>query len=346
LYLNFIMTTETNLNETLGSQTQLLTYRNHPAIAHSDLSYLHSPTTFRRYKNGELESKPTPSQILGTMFEDYIVMDEATFHNKYVAIPVDLKTPSTEQQKNFLAYILNYPIHTDEVLLDAYQYAYSNQMSAAKKLEAAQKLAASLEEYVEFEKDTRTKVPASNFSTVTSMAFNLKQHPVYKELFESESKDVIYHLTLGIDEGVEIDGINWKAELDFVVIDHIGQCIYLIDLKTTGHPIGNFQYSIKSYKYYRQLAHYYRMLQKYFENSLYKEWPIYVRIMAVETAYDNEAGFFPIPFDIIRLGLTELESYHDKIKFYYQTNFTKRFEENQAGLLLIDWDKLKIEEWV
>jgi hypothetical protein len=338
------MTTETNLKEFLGIQTQSITYRNHPAIAHSDLSYLSSPSLFRRYKNGELEKDDKSFQVIGKMFEDYMVMDEEDFNNKYVAIPVDLKTPSSEEQKNFVAHLMNCPIHTDDVIFEAYEYSYNNNFKPDTKLKKAQELYASLEEYFEFEKDNRIKVPASNFSTITSMAFNLKQHPVYKELFESKGCEVIYHLTLGIDKNVEIDGINWKAELDFVIIDHINKYIYLIDLKTTSSSLSSFQYSIKQYKYYRQLAHYYRMLQEYFKGTEYETWPILVRIMAVETTYDNEAAFYPIPFKILQIGLNELNSYTPKIKFYQNTNYTKYFEENDSGLFIIDWDKLKIEE--
>ena len=117
------------------------------------------------------------------------------------------------------------------------------------------------------------------------------------------------------DEVVKIDSqsntqaIKCKGLLDRVIIDEANKTATLVDLKTTGKPLANFQNSFEYYRYYRQMAWYKKALIKHI-NVTYgsdMEWNIEVFIVAVETSYLHECKVFEVSNEYLEKGRIEYE---------------------------------------
>lgn len=332
------MTTETNYKENLG-------YRQHSAIANSDLAYLYNPKKFKANKEGLITKTEKDFQTIGTAFEDWLNVGikhtEEDFFNKYYILNSSLETPGHPNQTQFCQILFNKEFFDENDIVEAYGQSYSKP-DETKALELYNKLSA----YISFLSDSKGKIilKEDEFETIKRMKESAISLPVYKELFDTNGLEILPSKTLGIEKPINIYGINWKGELDYLIFDHINKEIYIVDVKTTGFDLAFFGYSIKKYKYYRQLANYYNLVKEFIKDTKYENWFIYVRILAVETTGYNDAAIIPIPANILEKGFQELEEAAEIIKQYRISDFTLRQYQKADGSMFIDWNKLDIIE--
>ena len=343
---------EQNSIENLGSYQENEgddKYRNHPAIANSDLKYLYDPQIFYNYKfKPKVEEKSKSYLAFGTLFEDYLTYSKEEFDDKYLLTPIFEKEPGSQHQINFCNDLIKCDEITEELIANAYSAYYSNANALdPKTIKKAKDLFSDLEPYIIFNRkaDNFILYSEQDLEKIKRMKQNVLNLPIYQELFLSGKTEVKIQPEFGIDSPITIYGVDWKGKLDFVIFDHINEIIYIVDLKTTGKPIAQFGYAIKFYKYHRQLAHYKNLVQTYIKGTKFENWTIHTRILAVETNQFNKAVFIPIPINVLEEGKKLLEEAAHKIKFYQQTNYSKFIEEDdRTGMFIIDWDNLDIYE--
>lgn len=324
------MMNEKNLNEDLG-------YRRHPAIANSDLKHLHSPRTFYAYKQGLLEKQDKKEhQTVGILFEKFLKSNLEDFTKEYIVEP-DCEIPSNAKQREAVLAMgqgINY-----EKAYAAY-YAKPN-------ADKAKELYDKYKEYIDFLKKSNGKETISRdlFNSLVSMKNSIITDPIYTNMFYSKGVEVLSSLQIGIDFPVERWGIQWKGELDWLVLDHIRKVAYVVDLKTTSKYISFFHYETKRYKYYRQMALYRILTEEYLKSIGKEDWQIYTRFVVVETIGMYEAAVIPIPHNVLIIGEQELEEAADIIKWHEENGWEKRRSQiMNEGLLILDWTSLGMYE--
>ena len=272
-------------------------------------------------------------------------MSADEFDDKYVVEP-DCELPSSEKQIEFCNDIVFRAMTVDEAYVN--NYTLSEKVIAEGKYKAkAQELADKLSGYISFLERTINKivVPQSVMSKVISMRINLMADEVYDKMMYPEGKEVITSLQLGTSSPITFWGIEWKGELDYLVLDHVNEVAYVIDLKTTSKPLAYFHYEVKKYKYYRQLALYRKMVEQYLEDRNLFGWTVYTRFFVVETTGSHEAAVIPIPYNVLKVGEQELEEAAETINWYRHHGWSKyRSQVNNEGLLLLDWTSLGMYE--
>lgn len=342
LYSDFIMTKETDYNVNPG-------YRSHPAIANSDLRYLHSPRLFRANKDQELVEQETGYQRTGSLIDEFLLNNEE-FNDKFIQEPVLKDIPTSGHQKNFVEAILQTenPLSLDDEVV----YSFHNDLYSTSSLDKAVKM------YNEFKPHIRFKLNAEGKQTYSEGDWNQlqeverncrKNELINRFLFEpKESDKVMKHLQI---IGMPKWGIKWKGELDLAVVNFLDKEIYNIDLKTTSKPISSFAYWYNRYKYYRQQALYRKLLVWHLtEEGIIKEdefekWTVKTRVIVVKTTDLYEAYCVPVPYHMIRKGMDELLDAAKKISFYQNNgwDYTKSYHENN-GLEVLDFSEFEEEE--
>lgn len=330
------MTTEKNLKENRGYEE----YRQHPAIANSDLKYLHSPRLFKLNKEKKIDEEDTEYFGFGTLVDNYILSQE-TFDDKYFLMP-DIETPGSPKQTAFVESIID-----GFTPVEAYCANYADK-GEAKNAEEAKKLLEKLKPYLELQETLKTKTPYTQtewdkLNTIVQNARANKQ--IDKLLFNPEFGTITFsHLQI---TGVELFGIQWKGELDRVVVDTVNKEIYNIDLKTSSSTIDGFKWSYKKYYYYRQQALYRELLKAelikrgIIDADDIDNYIIKTRCIMLQSSYLNEAFCIPVPEDILQKGLEELKEAAEKIKFYdtHGWDYTVSYHKNN-GLEVLEWGEV------
>ncbi len=346
------MMTEKNLNEPRGQteflnmfevQTDVPTYRAHPAIANSDLKYVHNPSLFKANKEGLLVKEDKAFQIIGRAFEDYLNIgikhSNEDFYSKYFVLSNTIQKPGSPNQTLFCEQLANMELFDEQDIIEAYA-AYYSKPDPKKAVE----LYNSLNDYIVYlvEKKKRVVLEESVLASIKQMYENTISMNLYNEMFKEKGIEIFASKQLGIDSPITIYGIQWKGELDYLIFDHINSEIYIVDVKTTYRDLAFFGWEIKKWKYYRQLAHYRNLVKEFIKGTKYEKWFIYTRILVAQTSGKYETAVIPIPDSILEEGERELEQAARTIKYYQDTNFQCRLNQKPDGLLYIDWDKIQI----
>ena len=121
-------------------------------------------------------------------------------------------------------------------------------------------------------------------------------------------------------------GMDLKAKIDRIVVDHDKKVIHIIELKTTGSLVSGFEAECEKYGYKLQLAFYRMMVEKTFDLGTYdiNQW-----IVAVESIGDYDMGVFKVKEQI--KNMKEVESYLEDMKWHLENNYwaPKRLEDYQ-----------------
>lgn len=132
----------------------------------------------------------------------------------------------------------------------------------------------------------KTMIDSEQFQTITKVVESLRNHRFTKHIFEEESLNqlAIYF---------ELDGIECKALLDRVNIDHNNKTLQPIDIKTIGDYTKSFKFNAQRFRYDIQAAWYTEALTKWaiFNYPDYEILPF--QFVVESTKYP---GFCPLVF--------------------------------------------------
>lgn len=333
--------TDQNSNVNLGLTYE--EYRNYPSISNSDLKYIKSPRKFIRNKTSEyIEEDKKSYQELGTLIDLYF-LDREKFNEQCFVQTETISKPTSQQQVGFADLILS---GVDEIT--AYRANYScNNLKDDKVKEKAQDLIDKLTEYIDDQKAMQEYTyycDAKNWLILTELEFEIQRNDAVKELLNPDSKDkaVFSHLKI-VD--VPYKGLNWKGEIDRLIIDFAKSRIYIVDLKSTNSMSG-FPYSYKKYRYYRQQALYEILVRDWVvKQGIIKDlsgWLVLNRIVALETTPMFESAVFPIPDNVIAEGVAEIDEAANTLVWHFNNDawdYPRSYYENK-GLILVDWDNV------
>lgn len=339
------MTTEKNSNENPGFQMTQMTkqqkYRAHPAIANSDLRYLSNPRLFQLYKQRQVAGETKDYYQFGSLVDDYLLSSQEEFDDKYV-LQTEMDTPGSPNQKKFVELIMAHEGDLNTADITAYHSQCYSKGDEAK----AVKLYGELKEYIDFQKiiETKSVYTEDDLETLNNILQNCRANKkVNKLLFEEE----IGVITLSHKQitNKELFGINWKGEMDRIVIDTVNKVIYNIDVKTSSKSLDSFAYYYMVYNYDRQQALY----RELFKQELVDvgiiddidEYMIKTRCIYISSQNINQVACIPIPESVLQNGLDKLKDAAAKIKYHNENGWdnTVSYMKND-GLDLLDWEEL------
>lgn len=322
-------------------------YRADEAIANSDFKHSTSPIELRDYKAGKLEKKETTYFSFGTHFEDYLVMNTNEFNTKYCVVKELPKSPTGANQVEFVEQVaalmdISFDIPTNEELTVIYNTIYKTKDD--KKGSKSKKLYDDYKDYITFERDSREKLTTEYVEQLEYRKKEVLKIPLWNELM---SKEVYYQPVLGIEPRIKTHDVFIKGKPDWIIVDNENKVIYILDLKTTGKPISDFEYSFRKFKYDRQLAFYKKLLQYHilmegFEvYEKYADYTIRTMILAVESGYPGYAKFIPIPSRVIENGNELFAKDLDKVKSYLESD---KLVNEHGGQLIFSWNAYESSE--
>lgn len=334
------MTTEQNLKEAPG-------YRQHPAISNSDLKVLvYSPQVFKKYKEEQEKSEPTPAQHLGSMVDMYL-LDRETFDKTYAYRP-SLKKPQSPNQEKFLTLLSSHdPFLSEEesnqLLIQDYGQCYklsSKDMANGHEiaLQKAKALKEEYSEYLEFLTDDRVSYNEEQKEILEAIEANCMSHPIVGPLFNPEGRTYEFSTHKRIID-IDLNGVMMKGELDILVVDREKKSISIYDLKTTSKRLADFPQEFMKYEYHVQQSLYLWLTIKELEDEIDENWSVACYIIAAETKSPNSVSVFPIPTELLRSGFSTIKERVELYKFHREHGFdgSKSFYEND-GLEIIDWN--------
>ena len=331
-----------NLNESLV-YLDTVEYRQHPDIANSDLKYLKSPKKFKLYKEKKLEEEsPEDYQKLGTLI-DLFLLDKAKFAEKCYVVEDAYTTPSSPNQNNFVDLYLQ-GLSASDAYLNSYKVSEKDIKSGDYYTKATE-LFNSLERHLEVLKLAKTKtiVDAKDYALLCNIELAVVNHVEANRLLLSPDKgwEVIKHFRR---TGVNYFDVDWKGELDVVILDHINMIAYNVDLKSTSY-LSSFEWDYKKYHYERQQALYEILLKDFLKEKfplVHEKWVIKTRVIAVETTGLNEVAVIPIPSTVLEKGREQIVESAATIKWHRDNNlwdYPMSYYQNE-GLQLIEWENV------
>lgn len=260
----------------------------------------------------------------GTMIHEYILQPEEFWKDYEI---LDFEVPKVKQQKELCEKYYNYkltnPLESeDRLLLDAYNFAYSNKKSDEQKLTEARDITENYAKYIKYlEIESKKKVISfSDLTMLKQIKTNLEEHIAANKLLFDVPTTYDCHNEFHINW--DYKGIPCKSLLDRVMFDHVNKKIILIDLKTTS-DVYNFKHSVEEYDYYRQITYYLLAISWYMKDQEIdiSDYDCEAYIIAIQTNSNNEIRVFNM------FNETELESQKNKIitalselSYHYQSN--------------------------
>lgn len=305
-------------------------YFQHPAISQSDLKLLRqSPKKFQLCKAGLLGGEDKPAYKLGR-FIDTAILTPNEFSSRWVELPDNLKVPSSANQIAFCNLL-----RTGMNPIDAYTQCYKiNKKDTPAQIKVkAEELLGDLDSYLNYKDgvDGREEYPTHWGPILEGIKVSLAVNPKLNQWFKRGlvQKGCLF----------DVGGIQGKCLIDHLYLDTSKKIAYLTDLKSTGKPVGYFQYSYRKYNYHFQHA-WYMLGVNSFLKSIHqdpKQWTIKCFSVAVETNAIYEARLFEIPEVAIEEGKDRVR---DTLKRYLwhkernQWDFTKEEYENNHVVIL------------
>lgn len=281
-------------------------------------AYLHKMLTedVPEEKNSTLER--------GTMIHEYLLQPEE-FQKDYIVW--DKSRPSSSQQEAFCQALVNsIEIEPNKAVLSAYKQSYSTTgKTDDKMLSEGLKIASTLKDYIDFlkQKDNRKMITFYDYQMLEKIKHNVQSHRLAKSLLKKEGKtdtgDVYHEFHINWDTYTEYDFIRCKSLLDSIEFNYEKKKCIIVDLKTTS-KLWNFEESMESFSYGRQLQFYKRAAMWYIKHIMGdydSEWTFDLYIIAIDTQSSNEVRVFRITDDwlvyddVIDYALDEI-SWHFK----------------------------------
>jgi hypothetical protein len=300
-------------------------YRNHTALANSDISLmLISPALLNAIKFEALELPDKKAYIFGNMF-DKMILNPDEFNAEYIL--QQGTSPSSAQQQQFAELVS---------LGESPELAYAQTYSTKNKnestiLKAAIALYDSLSEWIEFLKtsDGRLTYTQEEANTLAAMELNLKSHPMANKLIFGTKDDWKCFNQKKIFW--KMHGVECKAMLDRVIVDTKRKKVWLIDLKSTAFTFPIFKEKAREFGYIRQLNWYKSGIQ---HDPLFKDdWTIISVLVVCQKKGLNETRVFAINKDDMIKEEIDLVTNVDTYNWHIDNNIwdmTKEAHDNNG----------------
>lgn len=283
----------------------------------------------------------------GTMIHEYLLQPEE-FQKDYVVW--DKPKPSSTQQEKFCQLLASsLEIEPNRALLSAYKGAYSTSgKSEDKMLSDSLKIASELSDYIDFLKanDSRKMISIWDYKMLENIKKNIESHKLVSKLLEppvlTTTKPFLDEPEKGTIERMvahefhinwDYEGVQCKSLLDSVTFDFNKKECIIMDLKTT-QKLWNFEESMNTYDYCRQLCYYTMAVRWYLENEhgeSFKKWKISWYIIGIDTTSTNEIRVFSFDsIDVFKRMPTIVQALRD-IHWHQQNNQWEHSREYYEG---------------
>lgn len=317
-------------------------YSDNSRISNSAIGWFikNGPLYLRNMLDGKEEGIKGDFLETGTMIHEYILQPDE-FWKDYIIL--DFAVPKVKQQKDLCELYYTYkqvdPLASEnDIILKAYNTAYSNKKSDEIKLKEAKEILDLYSNYIEYyaNKDSKKVISFADLNTLKNIKTNLKKHKKANELLWHLPNTFECHNEFHINwEVPKYNNIKCKSLLDRVCFDHVNKKIILIDLKTTQN-VYNFKHSVEEYDYFRQIAFYGLAIQWYMQEVLNlnsEDYDFEAYIIAIGKDKENQIRVFNMnvesilseKVDLISETLKQI-SYHitsdnwEHSKEYYDTS--------------------------
>lgn len=253
----------------------------------------YGPKYLRDYLDGKESGLKGTFLDKGSMIHMYILQPEEFFKEYEV---LDFVIPTNSYHKSlceeYVKILLSDPFKDDKViLLESYNTVYNNKKSNDTKIVEADSIVKLYPNYIHYLKKGVSKkfVTERDLQNLHTIKQNLKEHKLANNLLFNLSNDIEVHNEFHINWDYPTRYYNiflpCKSLLDRFHIDEKNKRITLIDLKTTS-SLYEFEHSMQTYDYCRQLMYYWLALTWYFTFELDKDIKDYERdtyIIAIST---------------------------------------------------------------
>jgi hypothetical protein len=293
-------------------------------------------------KEKQLETETTEAQEDGNLIDMYL-LERYKFNETTHIVDTAITTPNSSNKESFChlvfegmtppeAYLLSYKVSKKDI--ESGVYAIN-----------ANDLYNELKDYIGLKRIQQTKriVYPDELTMLSEIELAIANHSLANRFINIPDKgwEVVSQLVI---TDVDFMGVKWKGKLDRVIIDHINQIIYNIELKSTkGQQY--FVWDYKKYKYYRQQALYELLLQNAYKHLLEKGYVIKTRVIAVEKSFPYDVRVIAVPHHVLQAGIDELVDAAAIISWHeYNDKWDKTISYYiNDGLEVIQWEHFDVE---
>ena len=320
-------------------------YYGREEISNSDLGELQvSPRRFMMRKQHELSSKKSAAMELGSLIHGFALEPD-----KYIM--ADVAPVGGKMGEYIKAYFQLEKVGTPEDRIPEMAYEMSGYKPSHSKPETILKSFKTKEEniaYYNFLKESDEKIALSqkDRQIIEGCLTSLRGHVVSnKLLFSTTDGEATPEKEIFFNQ----HGVDCKAKLDRLIVDHDNKTVTVVDLKTTSgmvygeckklksktgilfrdyHTTG-FLFSCLQYHYHRQLAFYIEAAK-----SLHPDYTIDAYIVAVDTKGSYDVAVYQLPEAWLDHGREDIEKLLTEYKHYKETNLwsTKKGYEDTVAL--------------
>lgn len=311
----------------------MIDYQTISALNQSTLKkILISPQEYIKAKERQLAKDESTEQhfVFGSLVDSLLTETKQDFDNKYAVVPDDTGVSETiakivkgvydDMYEKTPTNLEDYP---GEILkhcnYELYQSRWKDETRFKKIVEQGSK-------YFDILKKcgTRTIITESEYAKAVNCVMALRSDKFTGPYCQKKSSND--HIEI-IDKHVvqfKYSGLEFKGEIDRIIIDHKNQTITPIDFKTTGKSVLNFENSFWHFRYDFQAAVYdlglhldkSEKLQKYYQNGYSINRFLYI---VVETHLNNNPMIFEITKTVLEVGIKgnkEYEGFNKAIERY------------------------------
>lgn len=318
-------------------------YSDMSRISNSNIGWFlnKGPAYLKRMLDGKEEGLKLPQLEKGSMIHEYILQPDE-FWNDYIIL--DFAVPKIKQQKDLCELYYTYKqvdpfADEDEIILKAYNTAYSNKKSNEVKLKEAKEILELYKNYIEYfaNKNSKKVISFADLQMLKTIKANLQEHKKANELLYnfSDTYEIHneFHINWEYPNASEYGDLPCKSLLDRVMIDHTNKKIILIDLKTTAN-VYDFKHSIEEFDYYRQLAYYWEAIHWYFKYELnlnIEDYEYETYIIAIQSHDNYEIRVFQINPRNIEERFNTIDKALKDIAWHRNNNLWEHTKEYYIG---------------
>jgi hypothetical protein len=246
----------------------MIDYRQIDAINQSTLKkILISPKEYLKARD-QMESSTGAHFVFGTIVDLMLTSDRAEFDEKFVVLPDSISVTDTvktivegvyrdlkEQNVEITeSDTLNNDKYRDLILRNCQYQNYQPNWKEDTRVNKIIELGSSYFQFLSEAKD-RQVVSNEEYSKAVLCVTAMRQDPYTKEYCSSKKSSSLEIKDKLVVE-FEYRDLQFKGELDRVIIDHEKKIITPIDFKTTSKSVLGFQYEFWKYRYDFQAAMY------------------------------------------------------------------------------------------
>lgn len=280
-------------------------YYDDPRLSQSQLKLLLAgPRAFLETENSELFFEEKEYFVLGSAIDTYLT-NTLEFNDKYYislleSKPSDVvKSIIQEVYSNAEDKTIDLNFYSDLIYNSCESHNYYKNLKAETRINKIIENSNYWDELVKSEGKTILSQEESLLISRVSSKILDNQY-TYKYFKDRDDSEVTILKQLPI--GFKIEGIECKALLDIVYIDHTNKTITPLDLKTMSGPVINFYKSVRKSAYHIQAAWYTEAINQWKEEN-YRDYVVEnFKFIVVSTTEDSEPVIYTCDKSLLLLG--------------------------------------------